>query len=93
MIFDGHNIYDRNIDVVTLRSRVGMVFQKPNVFPKSIFDNVAFGPRVLGMHRTQGLDDLVRQSLQGATLWEEVKGNLKQPALELNAGQQQRSGH
>jgi phosphate transport system ATP-binding protein len=87
---DGQDIYAPDFDVVNLRQRVGMVFQRPNPFPQSVFDNVAFGPRVLGMHRTQSLDDIVRQSLQGATLWEEVKGNLKQPALELNSGQQQR---
>jgi phosphate transport system ATP-binding protein len=87
---DGQDIYAPDFDVVNLRQRVGMVFQRPNPFPQSIFDNVAFGPRVLGMHRTQSLDEIVRQSLQGATLWEEVRDNLKQPALELNAGQQQR---
>jgi phosphate transport system ATP-binding protein len=87
---DGQDIYAPDFDVVNLRQRVGMVFQRPNPFPQSVFDNVAFGPRVLGMHRTQSLDDIVRQSLQGATLWDEVRGNLRQPALELNAGQQQR---
>jgi phosphate transport system ATP-binding protein len=87
---DGQDIYAPDFDVVNLRQRVGMVFQRPNPFPQSVFDNVAFGPRVLGMHRTQSLDDIVRQSLQGATLWEEVKDNLKQSALELNSGQQQR---
>jgi phosphate transport system ATP-binding protein len=87
---DGQDIYAPDFDVVNLRQRVGMVFQRPNPFPQSVFDNVAFGPRVLGMHRTQSLDDIVHRSLQGATLWEEVKDNLKQPALELNSGQQQR---
>jgi phosphate transport system ATP-binding protein len=67
-----------------------MVFQRPNPFPQSIFDNVAFGPRVLGMHKSRSLDDMVRTSLQRAALWEEIKGDLKQPALALNSGQQQR---
>ncbi len=90
VFLDGHDIYAPDFDVVNLRQRVGMVFQRPNPFPQSIFDNVAFGPRVLGMHRGRNLDDMVRDSLQGAALWEEVRGNLKQSALELNAGQQQR---
>ncbi len=90
VFLDDQDIYAPEFDVVNLRQRVGMVFQRPNPFPQSVFDNVAFGPRVLGMHRKQSLDDIVRQSLQGATLWEEVKGNPKQSALELNAGQQQR---
>jgi phosphate transport system ATP-binding protein len=67
-----------------------MVFQRPNPFPQSVFDNVAFGPRVLGLHKGRSLDEIVRESLEGATLWDEVKENLKQSALELNAGQQQR---
>ena len=90
VLLDGEDIYAPDFDVVNLRQRVGMVFQRPNPFPQSVFDNVAFGPRVLGMHKSRSLDDMVRESLQGATLWEEVKGNMKQPALELNAGQQQR---
>jgi phosphate transport system ATP-binding protein len=90
VLLDGQDIYAPTFDVVNLRQRVGMVFQRPNPFPQSIFDNVAFGPRVLGMHRDRSLDDMVRHSLEGATLWEEVKGMLKQSALELNAGQQQR---
>jgi phosphate transport system ATP-binding protein len=87
---DGQSVYAADFDVVNLRQRVGMVFQRPNPFPQSIFDNVAFGPRVLGLHKARNLDDLVRESLQGAALWDEVKGNLKQSALNLNAGQQQR---
>jgi phosphate transport system ATP-binding protein len=90
VLLDGEDIYAPDFDVVNLRQRVGMVFQRPNPFPQSIFDNVAFGPRVLGMHKNRSLDDMVRESLQGATLWEEVKGALKQSALELNSGQQQR---
>jgi phosphate transport system ATP-binding protein len=90
VLLDGQDIYAPGFDVVNLRQRVGMVFQRPNPFPQSILDNVAFGPRVLGMHRGRSLDDMVRDSLQGAALWEEVRGNLKLSALELNAGQQQR---
>jgi phosphate transport system ATP-binding protein len=90
VLLDDQDIYAPNFDVVNLRQRVGMVFQRPNPFPQSIFDNVAFGPRVLGMQRGHALDDIVRQSLEGAALWDEVRGNLKRSALELNAGQQQR---
>ncbi len=90
VVLDGQDIYAPDFDVVNLRRRVGMVFQRPNPFPQSIFDNVAFGPRVLGMQRGRNLDDIVRDSLQGAALWDEVRGKLKRSALELNAGQQQR---
>ena len=90
ILLDDQDIYASAFDVVNLRQRVGMVFQRPNPFPQSIYDNVAFGPRVLGMQRTRSLDDIVRQSLEGAALWDEVKHALKQSALDLNAGQQQR---
>ncbi|MBN1660784.1 MAG: phosphate ABC transporter ATP-binding protein [Anaerolineae bacterium] len=90
VLLDGQDIYAPAFDVVDLRQRVGMVFQRPNPFPQSVYDNVAFGPRVLGMAKTRRLDDIVQRSLEGANLWDEVKGNLKQPALDLNAGQQQR---
>jgi phosphate transport system ATP-binding protein len=90
VLLDGQDIYAPTFDVVNLRQRVGMVFQRPNPFPQNIYDNVAFGPRVLGMHGARSLDGIVRQSLEGAALWDEVKGNLKQSALDLNAGQQQR---
>ncbi|MEE9367484.1 MAG: phosphate ABC transporter ATP-binding protein PstB [Pontiella sp.] len=90
MIFDGHNIYDRNIDVVTLRARVGMVFQKPNVFPKSIFDNVAYGPRLQGIKNKQDLSEVVEQSLRNAAIWDEVKDRLQANALGMSGGQQQR---
>jgi phosphate transport system ATP-binding protein len=90
VLLDEEDIYMPTSDVVNLRQRVGMVFQRPNPFPQSVFDNVAFGPRVLGMHRHRSLDDTVRQSLEGAALWDEVRDNLKQSALDLNAGQQQR---
>jgi len=90
VLLDGKNIYDPDIDVVNLRQRVGMVFQRPNPFPQSVYNNVAFGPQVLGMHRRQSLDETVEQSLRRAVLWDEVKDNLKRPAMDLTAGQQQR---
>ncbi|GIX31788.1 MAG: phosphate import ATP-binding protein PstB [Porticoccaceae bacterium] len=88
---DGEDIYDPRMDVVELRARVGMVFQKPNPFPKSIYDNVAYGPRLHGLvnHRSE-LDELVEQSLRRAGLWDEVKDRLHQPATGLSGGQQQR---
>jgi phosphate transport system ATP-binding protein len=88
ILLDGKNIYDDDMDVVTLRQRVGMVFQKPNPFPQSIYDNVAFGPRVMGMDVK--LDEVVEKSLQAAALWDEVKDDLKSDALGLSLGQQQR---
>ena len=88
ILLDGEDIYGEDIDVVALRQRVGMVFQKPNPFPQSIYDNVAFGPRVLGMDVK--LDEVVEKSLKAAALWEEVKGDLKSDALGLSLGQQQR---
>jgi len=87
---DGEDIFAEDSDVVDLRRRVGMVFQRPNPFPQSIFDNVAFGPRVLGLHKQEPLDDIVERSLQGAALWDEVKDDLKQDALSLSMGEQQR---
>jgi phosphate transport system ATP-binding protein len=89
--FDGQNIYDPAIDVVELRARVGMVFQKPNPFPKSIYDNIAYGPRIHGLTRNKTeLDELVQLSLQKAGLWNEVKDRLDQPGTGLSGGQQQR---
>jgi phosphate transport system ATP-binding protein len=90
VLLDGQNIYAPGTDVVALRQRVGMVFQRPNPFPQSIFDNVAFGPRVLGLHKNGNLADIVEESLRGAVLWDEVRDNLKQDALSLSMGQQQR---
>ncbi len=87
---DGENIYQRGIDVVQLRQRVGMVFQKPNPFPMSIWDNVAYGPRLRGIKRREDLNQIVEESLQGAALWDEVKDDLKKSALGLSGGQQQR---
>jgi phosphate transport system ATP-binding protein len=88
---DGDDIYDRSIDVVQLRARVGMVFQKPNPFPKSIFENVAYGPRIHGLAASKSeMDDLVEASLRGAGLFEEVKDRLDAPGNSLSGGQQQR---
>jgi len=87
--FHGEDIYDRAVDAIEVRRRIGMVFQKPNPFPKSIYDNVAYGPRVIGM-KTSSMDDLVEQALTQAALWTEVKDKLKQSAFGLSGGQQQR---
>ena len=88
---DGRDIYDRRQDVVQLRARVGMVFQKPNPFPKSIYENVAYGPRIHGLAADRvELDDIVQTSLQRAGLWDEVKDRLAQPGTSLSGGQQQR---
>jgi len=88
ILLNGKDIYDEDMDVVTLRQRVGMVFQKPNPFPQSIYDNVAFGPRVMGMD--VNMDEVVEKSLKAAVLWDEVKDDLKRDALGLSLGQQQR---
>jgi len=88
ILLDGEDIYGEDMDVVALRQRVGMVFQKPNPFPQSIYDNVAFGPRVLGMNVK--MDEVVEKSLRAAVLWDEVKDDLKSDALGLSLGQQQR---
>jgi len=90
ILLDGQDIYAPDTDVVALRARVGMVFQRPNPFPQSIYDNVAFGPRVLGLCTPRELPDIVEASLRGAVLWDEVKDNLRQDALNLSLGQQQR---
>ncbi|MBE2232312.1 MAG: phosphate ABC transporter ATP-binding protein [Anaerolinea sp.] len=90
VLLDGENIYEADVDVVTLRQRIGMVFQRPNPFPQSIYDNVAYGPRILGMARRGSLDQMVQESLEAASLWGEVRHRLKDPALALNPGQQQR---
>jgi phosphate transport system ATP-binding protein len=88
VLYHGEDIYAPEVDAVELRRRIGMVFQKPNPFPKSIYDNVAFGPRLNGQR--SGLDDVVEQSLRGAALWDEVKDKLKNSGLSLSGGQQQR---
>ena len=89
LLLDGEDIYD-NIDINLLRKRVGMVFQKPNPFPMSIYDNVAYGPKLHGNHQKSELNYLVERSLRGAALWDEVKDRLKKSALGLSGGQQQR---
>ncbi len=91
ILLDGQNIYDRQVDVVPLRAQVGMVFQKPNPFPKSIYDNVAYGPKIHGLARNRSeLDQIVEISLRKAGLWEEVKDRLSQSGTSLSGGQQQR---
>lgn len=90
VIIDGRNIYDPDVDVVELRKQVGMVFQRPNPFPMSIFDNVAYGPRIHGTASGKALEDLVERSLRSAALWDEVKDKLSKSAFALSGGQQQR---
>jgi len=90
ILLDSQSIYAAKVDVVDLRQRVGMVFQRPNPFPQTIYDNVAFGPRVLGMAKERDLDEIVMESLQDVLLWDEVKDSLNGPAQNLNPGQQQR---
>ena len=90
ILLDGDDIFDRKMDVNTLRKKVGMVFQKPNPFPMSIYDNIAYGPRTHGIRKKSELDEIVEQSLRNAAIWEEMKDNLKKSALALSGGQQQR---
>ena len=90
VLLDGQEIYGPNVDTIALRQKVGMVFQQPNPFPMSIYDNVAYGPRVHGIRGKEKLDDIVEESLRGAAIWEEVKDRLKMSALGLSGGQQQR---
>ena len=86
----GEDIYDRNMDVSVLRRRVGMVFQKPNPFPMSVYDNIAYGPRTHGVRKKAELDEIVEKSLRDAAIWDELKDRLKKSALGLSGGQQQR---
>ncbi len=90
ILLDGKNVYDSDVDPVDLRKKVGMVFQKPNPFPMSIYDNLAYGPRIHGIKNRSELNEIVEKSLQDAALWDEVKDRLHQPALGLSGGQQQR---
>ena len=90
VIYNDKNIYDKNVDIYNLRKEVGMVFQKPNPFPMSIYDNVAYGPRTHGIHNKEKLDKIVEESLKNAAIYDEVKDNLKKSALSLSGGQQQR---
>ena len=90
VLYHGVDLYGPNVDPVEVRRRIGMVFQKPNPFPKSIYDNLTFGPRLSGIKKKDELDDIVEQSLKSAALWDEVKDRLKSSALGLSGGQQQR---
>lgn len=90
VLLDGEDIYDKRVDTTLLRKKVGMVFQQPNPFPMSIYDNVAYGPRIHGIKNKSRLDELVEKALQGAAIFDEVKDRLKKPALGLSGGQQQR---
>lgn len=90
IIYRNRNLYDKDIDPIEVRRRIGMVFQKPNPFPKSIYDNVAYGPRILGVKDKSTLDEIVETSLKSAALWDEVKNNLKKSGTALSGGQQQR---
>ncbi len=90
LLVNNHNVYDKSTNLVNLRQQVGMVFQKPNPFPKSIFDNVAYGPRLHGVTKRSALQQIVEESLKAAALWDEVKDDLKKSALALSGGQQQR---
>ena len=89
LLYHGEDLYAPDVDPVEVRKRIGMVFQKPNPFPKSIYDNIAYGPRVIGM-KVDDMDEVVEQALRGAALWDEVKDKLKQSAYSLSGGQQQR---
>ena len=90
VLLDGEDIYARGVDVTLLRKRVGMVFQKPNPFPMTVYDNIAYGPRIHGTKSRRQLDEIVERSLRGAALWDEIKDRLKKNALGLSGGQQQR---
>jgi len=90
LLFGGRNIYDRDADVVAIRKNIGMVFQKPNPFPMSIYDNIAYGPRVHGIRDKHKLDEVVETSIRAAALWDEVEGKLDVSAIDLSGGQQQR---
>lgn len=89
-LLDGENIYSKKMNINVLRRRVGMVFQKPNPFPMSVYDNIAFGPRTHGVHNKAKLDEIVENSLKHAAIWDELKDRLKKSALGLSGGQQQR---
>ncbi|HKL47596.1 MAG TPA: phosphate ABC transporter ATP-binding protein PstB [Candidatus Izemoplasmatales bacterium] len=90
VIYHDKDVYKKNFDVINLRTKVGMVFQKPNPFPMTIYDNIAYGPRCQGLKKKKALDEIVESSLKKAALWDEVKDRLKDSALDLSGGQQQR---
>ncbi|MBN1397365.1 MAG: phosphate ABC transporter ATP-binding protein [Bacteroidetes bacterium] len=90
VLFEGINIYDKSVDAVELRKKVGMIFQKSNPFPKSIYENVAYGPKIYGIRDKKSLDEIVEKSLRQAALWDEVKDDLSKSGLSISGGQQQR---
>jgi phosphate transport system ATP-binding protein len=90
MLVEGIDIYDKNVDVVNIRKKIGMVFQKSNPFPKSIYENVAYGPRINGLNNKSELDEIVETSLRQAAIWDELKDRLEDSAMGLSGGQQQR---
>jgi phosphate transport system ATP-binding protein len=90
VLLDGESVYEKSVDAASLRKKIGMVFQRPNVFPLSVYDNIAIGPRHHGINRRHDLDIIVERSLGQVALWQEVKDNLKKPGLDLSPGQQQR---
>ena len=90
VFLDGEDVYGKGVDVTILRKKIGMVFQSPNPFPMSVYDNIAYGPRMHGVKKRIELDGIVEKSLKDAAIWDEVKGRLKKPALSLSGGQQQR---
>jgi len=90
VLFEGENIYDKDYDVTELRKKVGMVFQKPNPFPKTVYENIAYGPKIHGINKKPELDEIVEKTLKQVGLWDEVKDRLNKPALGLSGGQQQR---
>ena len=90
VLFDGEDIYDKSYDVINLRKKVGMVFQKPNPFPKTVYDNIVYGPKIHGEKKKEALDEIVERTLKEVALWDEVKDRLHRSALGLSGGQQQR---
>jgi phosphate transport system ATP-binding protein len=90
VVLDGENVYAKDVDLTVLRKKVGMVFQAPNPFPMSVYDNIAYGPRIHGVKKKIELDEIVERSLTSAAIWDEIKDRLKKPALGLSGGQQQR---
>jgi phosphate transport system ATP-binding protein len=90
LLFEGRNVYDKGVDAASLRKKIGMVFQKPNPFPMSVYDNIAYGPRLHGLRKREGLDEIVEESLKASALWQEIADILDRSALDLSGGQQQR---
>ena len=90
LLFEGRNVYDKGVDAALLRKNIGMVFQKPNPFPMSVYDNIAYGPRLHGLRKREELDEIVEESLKASALWQEIHDKLDRSALDLSGGQQQR---